>query len=80
MVRVTVVTASGQKLTMEMDGRSARKVRSTFGCAVEHIKEANKAFERKRIDHFEYLSRVQFAINLCSVAYTTSLNKIAKYL
>ena len=79
MVRVSVFTASGQKVTLEMDGRKARRIKSTYGVAIDQIKEANRLFEKRKIDRYDYYCRVQFAINLCSVAYTQSLNKLIKY-
>ena len=79
MVRISTVTASGQKLTVEIDGRKARRWRSTFGTAAELIKDANKQFEKGKIDRYEYYCRTQYAINLCSVACTATLNKLIKY-
>ena len=79
MIRVSVFTANGLKLTFECKNkREADKIQSTYGNAVRLIKEANAQYEKDG-NRFEYLSKCQFAINLCNVEFTRSLTKLMIY-
>ena len=79
MTRVSVTSGNG-KLTIEVSDVKAKKMRfeTSFGTACRLIKEANKTYEKDG-DMFEYLSRIQFAINLCSAESTRTLLKLVKY-
>lgn len=77
MTRVTVTSGNG-KLTIEVANHKATQIESTFGTSCRLIKEANAQYETDG-NYFEYLSRIQFAINLCSPASTKTLLKLVKY-
>ena len=80
MIRVTISTPNG-KLTFECaNKREANKIRTPLFRAYDIIDEANVAYEKGKVDKYEYYCRVQAAISLCSIAYTAKLTRRAKYL
>lgn len=80
MIRVSIFTSNG-KITFECKNkREANKIKTTLSVARDIIDEANAKYEAKEIDKYEYYCRVQTAINLCSVGFTSSLTRRAKYL
>ena len=81
MIRVSIFTANGGKITFECKNkREANKVQTTWRVACDAIEKANADFEKGKIDKYEYYCRAQSAINMCSVGFTSSLTRKAKYL
>ena len=84
MVRITTQCGMGDgTITIEVEDNDPRVTSdepvTAYGTAVKAIQEANRVYEENG-DHFEYLCKVQFAMNQCSVAMYNSLRKIAKYM
>ena len=79
-IRVCVFTANSKLIFECATKREASKVRTTWRVACDMIDEANLAYEKKLIDKYEYYCRCQAAIAMCSVGFTASLSKRAKYL
>ena len=73
MIRVSVSTANGRKMTFES------KIKTPWQIACNIISEANTRFE-KDMDRCDYYYRVQTAIQMCSAESTAILLRKAKYL
>ena len=79
MIRVSVSTANGRKMTFECaNKREASKIKTPWQIACNIISEANTRFENDR-DRYDYYCRVQTAIQMCSAESTAILLRKAKY-